>query len=611
MLVDSQELTERITTLQKTSETAYLLTRSPSVVSIVQANLDNPANVWLFLRVNLLAVLGLTVLSASQSLTLGALLLLGVVVGMSGRRRLLQHAQRPLADASLTAGLRRALLACGGRSLPLLVPSVLCAAYLTWQYASSTALVVITQLSYGVTTFVSLTTVIRTLLTPCPPAEPFLLLPMALATPLSRRLRVLVLLLIASVIGPVIVTNAELPISLVLLTGDAFVLLLVVNLLWIVALLGQLPVFSQTLRSRLVLGLGLLTGLGAAWVGYPHLATFIIRGIIMTVVALSLSWLVARLCTELYDTVDTGQQPWASRLRSRLGVKSGEPMPGLVWLRVLTALMLWSGCILFILIIWNLVPANSTEILAYFTQPFTIGAVHFAPVRLPLALLSFFVVTSLSSWLKRRLEQQWLRRAHLDRGAREAVVTISGYVGLLVAALLTLSVLGIGLENLALVAGALSLGIGFGLQNIVNNFVSGIILLFERPIKTGDWVQVGTTQGHVRKISIRSTRIQTFDYTDVIVPNSRLIAEEVTNWTLQDNIGRLRLPVGVAYGSDTVRVKQVLLELANAHQSVVKKHPLIPPPKALFVGFGESALNFELWCFIHDINYKWDVITQS
>jgi potassium-dependent mechanosensitive channel len=139
-------------------------------------------------------------------------------------------------------------------------------------------------------------------------------------------------------------------------------------------------------------------------------------------------------------------------------------------------------------------------------------------------------------------------------------------------------------------AGAFGVGIGFGLQNIVNNFISGLILLYERPIQIGDTVEVGSLTGEVKRIGIRSSTLRTFQGAEVIVPNANLIAEQVVNWTLSDRQRRIELPVGVAYGTDPQRVLAILLDVAKASSEVLED----PPPLALFRGFGDSALNFEL-----------------
>ncbi|HDK03784.1 MAG TPA: mechanosensitive ion channel family protein, partial [Gammaproteobacteria bacterium] len=234
---------------------------------------------------------------------------------------------------------------------------------------------------------------------------------------------------------------------------------------------------------------------------------------------------------------------------------------------------------------------------------------HVVPARLLLAAVMFALFLGASRWIRRRMAEHWLVGVRMERGAREALVTITGYVSLAVGLLVVLSVAGVNLTNLAIIAGALSVGIGFGLQNIVNNFVSGIILLFERPIKTGDWIVVGDVEGHVKRISVRSTIIQTFDWADVIVPNSDLISGKVTNWMLRDPWGRVRVPVGVAYGSDTALVKELLLEVAKAHPAVLPGGH-VPAPIVLFLGFGDSALNFELRCFIRNVDRRIGVLSD-
>jgi small-conductance mechanosensitive channel len=199
--------------------------------------------------------------------------------------------------------------------------------------------------------------------------------------------------------------------------------------------------------------------------------------------------------------------------------------------------------------------------------------------------------------LQKALDQRIFPKTRLDVGVRHSIRSGTGYVGFAVAAMLAISSLGIDLSNLAIIAGALSVGIGFGLQNIVNNFVSGLILLIERPIKAGDWVVVGDHQGYVKKISVRATEITTFDRASVFIPNSTLISGALTNRTYADKaVGRIVLPIGLSHDTDAKRVRDLLLKIALDHPEIRRT----PAPTVLFKGFAENTFNFELIASLHD-----------
>lgn len=192
------------------------------------------------------------------------------------------------------------------------------------------------------------------------------------------------------------------------------------------------------------------------------------------------------------------------------------------------------------------------------------------------------------------LEADVYPRLRLQRGLPYAISTLTRYVLIILGFFLAISALGIDLSKVTILAGALGVGIGFGLQNIVNNFVSGLILLFERPIQVGDSVQIQNLTGEVRRIGLRSSTLRTADGAEVIVPNANLIQDSVTNWTLSDNSRRVEVAVGVAYGTEPQKVITLLREVAAKKREVLKD----PEPVALFVSFGDSSLNFVLRCWL-------------
>ncbi len=221
---------------------------------------------------------------------------------------------------------------------------------------------------------------------------------------------------------------------------------------------------------------------------------------------------------------------------------------------------------------------------------FHIGTLPVTPFFLVKTVLFFFLLSIITGMIRRFLLHRALIRTSLDEGQRYAFAHIMGYVVYLLGLLIGLQLVGLNLSNLVLLGSAIGIGLGFGLQNVANNFVSGIIILTERPIRVGDRVEVGGTNGDVVRIGSRSTWVQTNDNVVIIIPNSEFINNRVTNWTVNDRQVRFNVPLGVSYGSDPERVREVLLEVAGGHPDVLKD----PGPEILFVGFGDSSLDFHL-----------------
>ncbi|HEX7028270.1 MAG TPA: mechanosensitive ion channel domain-containing protein, partial [Gammaproteobacteria bacterium] len=290
---------------------------------------------------------------------------------------------------------------------------------------------------------------------------------------------------------------------------------------------------------------------------------------------------------------------WQSRLRWFLRLKPSEKIPGLIWFRLITWLLIWLGFGLVVLRFWGLSETGFALVTQYLIDGFRIGDLPVVPSKVFTGLLVFALLLSVVRWGRNTADLKLQQHTQLDAGARDALSSGILYAGFAAAILVGLSFVGVDFTKLAIIAGALSVGIGFGLQNVVSNFVSGIILLVERPVRPGDWIIIGNTQGFVTKVRVRATEIRTFDRSDVIVPNSLLLSEQVTNWTLRDAYRRIIIPIGVAYGSDLQRVKDCLLKVAREHEEVVQDGSDLAP-QAFFISFEDNGLKFELRCFVHN-----------
>ena len=276
------------------------------------------------------------------------------------------------------------------------------------------------------------------------------------------------------------------------------------------------------------------------------------------------------------------------------------------FLRTLIGVILICVAIPSIALFWGARATDLTEFWNWLQNGFQFGDTRLTPTNLITFVVIFVLGYMITKLIQRGLKDSILPNTRLDAGGKNAVLAVTSYFGIFVVAMVAITAAGIDLSGLAIVAGALSVGIGFGLQAIVSNFVSGIILLIERPIKQGDWVEVGGYSGYVRSINVRSTMIDTFDRATVVVPNSDLIAGTVTNWTHNSDNGRVIVPVGVAYGSDPRRVEEVLREIAESHPRILPGST----PSVVFKQFGADSMDFEIRVILQDVNYLLSVKSE-
>jgi small-conductance mechanosensitive channel len=256
-----------------------------------------------------------------------------------------------------------------------------------------------------------------------------------------------------------------------------------------------------------------------------------------------------------------------------------------------------------ILVTWGFFENLTQATKGLLSLGFTIGSQR---ISIGLIVLSTGILygSYLASWIiQKLLVDEVIFKRQLEKGVRISIGRLMHYAIVIAGFLLALSTLGFEISKITIMLSALSVGIGFGLQSIANNFVSGLILLFERPVRVGDVIQITGDWAEIKNIGIRATTVQTFDRADRIIPNADLISNEVTNWTLTNRQIRLIIPVGVAYGSDVDRVTQTLLACAQTNPEVEKR----PAPKVLFLNFGESTLDFELRVYVADFDHRIDV----
>ncbi len=351
--------------------------------------------------------------------------------------------------------------------------------------------------------------------------------------------------------------------------------------------------FWPGLRS--VAGLIAIAALLTALIGYAALADYLVKNLLVSGVIGGAAVLVRGLLRELI-----GAALRSGITRDKLGV--GGPTRTLLkfWIRAVLDVAMVAATLFLVAPVWGVPIADLWRWTSDTLRGFTIGNVTISITDIVVAVVVFTLAMMATRMVQRTLSDRVLPQTRLDVGVRHSLAAGFGYVGMTIAAALGIAALGIDLSNIALIAGALSVGIGFGLQNVVNNFVSGLILLIERPIKVGDWVVVGGSEGLVKRINVRATELETFQRASVIIPNADILSGSLVNWTHKDRHGRIEIVVGVAYGSDTALVRELLLNCARDHPKVLDQ----PEPFVLFQDFGASSLDFELRAFTSDVMYK-------
>jgi potassium-dependent mechanosensitive channel len=338
----------------------------------------------------------------------------------------------------------------------------------------------------------------------------------------------------------------------------------------------------------------IFAALGAVTIGYVQLASFLVDQLVWISMVGAILFLLLHL-------VDDALMAWAQpagmigRFASRtVGVRSAALERIAVLLSGMLRALLIVVAVLLVLAPWGVQSTDTLASLRAALFGFEVGGLRISLGQLLAAILLFVAGYAGTRLVQRWLERRFLPKTDLDVGLKSSLNTGLGYLGIGLAALAACAYLGFSLDRIAVLAGALSLGIGFGLQSIVNNFVSGIILLAERPIKPGDWVALGTDEGNVARISVRSTEVTLFDGSTLVVPNADLITKPVRNVTLRGTAGRVKVDFGVVHGSDPDRVHEIALTAAKEHRAVLAS----PEPTLQLTGFRDVGMSFSLFCYV-------------
>lgn len=331
--------------------------------------------------------------------------------------------------------------------------------------------------------------------------------------------------------------------------------------------------------------------------GFGELALYFLDSLLSTWVYALVYWMLFLFTCGILDALFSLIPGTIAQRNSNAIIKSIVPV-----------LIIFYGLLFFVSIleVWSIYPTREAAWNGLKSLSLMIGSWDIKTEFILTAVVSVYCIMLISKTVKSILLQDILPRKSMEIGTQISIVRLANYFIFILGFILVAYLLGFNLTHLTIFGGALGIGIGFGLKEIVNNIASGLILLFERPIKIGDIIKVENEIGEVKRMGLRATVVKTLDSAEIVIPNSDFITGRVTNWTLEDRQIRIKIPVGVAYGSDIEKVFTILLSCAAANPLVLSE----PKARALFLSFGDSSLDFELRVWIHDFNERRIVLSE-
>ncbi len=349
---------------------------------------------------------------------------------------------------------------------------------------------------------------------------------------------------------------------------------------------------STSSKISLLITFAMGTAFALSLFGYIRLSEYIINRSIISAVVVGILYIAAKLILGLFHRILL-LRFWVRTFRiSRRSLVKAE-----FWFGLLLTPIMWIFGFLAILAVWGVSVDLLLVRVKTFLVGFNIGGVHISISSILLGIISFFILLSLFRMLKNSFINGNLSKIEMSDSVRNSVVSSISFLGFIISGILAIAVMGGSLGSITIIAGAMSFGVGLGLQNMVSNLAAGMTILWERPIKIGDWVNINGQEGIVKQINMRSTEIETWDKSAVIIPNSDILSKSLTNYTYTGRLGRIVIKVGVGYDSDIKTVREALLQIASSNPGVLAD----PAPSVIFTNLGDSSLDFQLNCFTGNV----------
>ncbi len=348
---------------------------------------------------------------------------------------------------------------------------------------------------------------------------------------------------------------------------------------------------SLSSKISLLISFSMLIAFGLSLGGYIRLSEYIINHFIYSIVVIGIFYIFGKLFFWICHRILL-MRFWLKTFRiSHKSLSKGE-----FWLGLLLTPILWFTCLLTLLAVWGVPVDLLLARVKSFLIGFNIGGIHISIYSILLGIISFFVFLSLFKVLKNSFSNGNLSKIEMDDGIRNSIVSSINFLGFIISGILAIAVMGGSLSSIAIIAGALSFGVGLGLQNMVGNLAAGMTILWERPIKLGDWVIINDQEGIVKQIKMRCTILETWDKTTVIIPNSDILSKSLVNYTYKGKSGRVAIKMSVGYESNVKQIRENLLEIASTNEDISDT----PAPSVTFSNLG-AGLEFQLNCYTDNI----------